>query len=44
MNAALTTPIPTRAIAGVVMVPRGHRMSWLVSKDYPFKGEQEERS
>jgi len=41
MKATLAIQFLTRAIAGVVIVPRDRRMSWQVSKNYPFTGKQE---
>jgi len=43
MRAALTTQVLTRAIARVVIVPRGCRSSWQITKNYPPTGTQEER-
>jgi len=43
MRAALAIQLLARAIAGVVIVPRGRRMSWQIAKKYQFAGKQEER-
>jgi len=43
MGTALTTQILTRDIADVVIVPRDHRMSWQVAKNYSPTGGQEEQ-
>lgn len=42
MSATLTARLLTRAIAGMVIVPRRCRMSWQVTKNYPIIGGQEE--
>ena len=42
MRAALTIQLLTRAFAGIVIVPRGRRMSWQAAKDYSIIGAQEE--
>lgn len=42
MKTELTTQISTRALAGVVMVPRGRRMSWQMTKNYSIIGGREE--
>lgn len=39
MKAELTMQISTRALAGVVMFPRG-RMSWQMTKNYSFASKQ----
>lgn len=44
MNTALTTQFRTRAIAGVVIVPRNRRMSWHGVMDYAPGGRQGERN
>jgi len=43
MRTALTTEILMRGIAGIVIVPRDHRMSWQVAKNYSSTGGQEEQ-
>jgi hypothetical protein len=43
MRTALTNQLLTRDFAGVVMVPRGRRMSWQIAKKYQLAGKQEER-
>ncbi len=41
MNAAMTTKPLTRVIAGVVIAPRGRRMSWQVANYRLITGGQE---
>ena len=43
MRVALTIQLLTRAIAGVVIVPRNRRMSWQFAKYGAITGKQEER-